>query len=68
MAQAAETGPAPNVFSDEYISIRYVEQFPVRVTGLATGRGYEFSSTQPVQSVDAGDAASLLNTGHFTRD
>jgi hypothetical protein len=32
-----------------------------------TGRSYEFSAAQPVQSVDASDAASLLNTRYFRR-
>jgi hypothetical protein len=44
-----------------------VEASPLRVRGLVTGRSYEFTSSQPVQSVDARDAASLLNTRYFRR-
>src|SRR5580765_2854278 len=49
------------------IKIRSVEASPLRVRGLFTGRSYEFTSSQPVQSVDARDAASLLNTRYFRR-
>ena len=49
------------------LPIRYVDTLPIRVRGLMTGRSYEFSAAQPVQSVDASDAASLLNTRYFRR-
>ena len=49
------------------IKIRSVEASPLRVRGLFTGRSYAFTSSQPVQSVDARDAASLLNTRYFRR-
>jgi hypothetical protein len=39
----------------------------IRVQGLRTGRSYEFSTLQPVQSVDVRDASSLLNTRVFQR-
>ena len=47
------------------VKIRSVEASPIRVRGLFTGRSYEFTSSQPVQTVDARDAASLLNTRYF---
>jgi hypothetical protein len=49
------------------IKIRSVEASPLRVRGLVTGHSYEFTSSQPVQTVDARDAASLLNTRYFRR-
>ena len=49
------------------ILLSYLETAPVRVRGLATGRTYEFSGSQPVQSVDFRDASSLLNTRFFKR-
>lgn len=48
-------------------AIRYLEASPVRVQGLISGRAYEFSALQPVQTVDARDATSLLNTRFFRR-
>jgi hypothetical protein len=59
--------PPPASTSQTPISICYLETAPVRVQGLATGRSYEFSGSQPVQSVDARDASSLLNTRYFRR-
>lgn len=49
------------------VQIYYLETSPVRVQGLSTGRSYEFSGSVPVQSVDARDASSLLNTRFFRR-
>jgi hypothetical protein len=37
----------------------------VRVRGSATGRYYEFSGSNPVQSVDARDAPAMLATRFF---
>jgi hypothetical protein len=45
--------------------IRYTERSRVRVRGNATGRHYEFSGADPVQSVDARDAPALLSTRFF---
>ena len=50
------------------LAIRYLDSTPVRVRGLVTGVAYEFSPAQPVQPVDARDAAALLNTRLFRRD
>ncbi len=62
--------PAPTTTTStphSSIAIRYLETSPVRVQGLVTGRRYEFSPSQSVQSVDARDASSLLNTRFFSR-
>lgn len=55
----------PQTTTGSSIRIRSVEASPVRVRGLVTGFSYEFTASQPVQSVDARDAASLLNTRYF---
>jgi len=47
--------------------VRYVEQSPIRVQGLQSGRSYEFSGQKSIQPVDARDAAALLNTRFFRR-
>jgi len=49
------------------LAIRYLETTPIRVQGLGTGRRYEFSPSQSVQSVDVRDASPLLNTRFFRR-
>ncbi|SRR5258708_1365345 len=49
------------------VVIRYLATSPIRVKGLITGRVYEFSGAQAVQSIDARDASSLLNTRFFRR-
>jgi hypothetical protein len=47
------------------ITLQYVGIPPVLVRGQATGRQYSFSAAQPVQRVDAGDAAGMLRTRYF---
>ena len=49
------------------ISVRYLENSPIRVRGAVTSMHYEFSGSRPVQQVDARDASSLLNTRFFRR-
>jgi hypothetical protein len=49
------------------VTLKYLENSPIRVRGAATGREYEFSGVQPVQSVDAWDAEALLQTRFFQR-
>ena len=49
------------------VAMHYTERSPIRVRGNVTGRQYEFSSTQPVQTVDARDASSLLQSRFFRR-
>jgi hypothetical protein len=59
--------PPPTSAPHSSVAIRYLETSPVRVQGLVTGRRYEFSPSQSVQSVDARDALPLLNTRFFSR-
>jgi len=49
------------------MSLRYLENSPIRVHGLVSGGWYEFSGARAIQQVDARDAASLLNTRFFRR-
>jgi hypothetical protein len=49
------------------VMLEYVEVAPIRVWGPATGRPYDFSGDQPVQAMDARDAASLARSGLFRR-
>ena len=59
--------PTPAPLAQSSISIRYLENSPIRARGLVSGRYYEFSGSHPVQPVDARDASSLLNTRFFRR-
>jgi hypothetical protein len=47
------------------ISVRYLENSPIRVRGLVSGMFYEFSGPRAIQQVDARDASSLLSTRFF---
>ena len=47
------------------VALRYTETSPILVKGPASGRQYQFSALNPVQSVDARDVAALLRTGFF---
>jgi hypothetical protein len=47
------------------VDLLYLDTPPVRVLGLVTGRRYDFSPPQCVQSVDDRDAVSLLSTRLF---
>lgn len=49
------------------VTLEYVEVAPIRVWGPATGRPYDFSEDQPVQAMDARDAASLTRSNLFRR-
>lgn len=49
------------------VIVRYLDTAPVQVRGPVTGRSYEFSGSRAVQSVDARDASSLLQTSSFRR-
>ena len=63
----APASSAPKSTPETSVALSYLESSPVRVQGLVTGRCYEFSGSQPVQSVDARDAPPLLNTRFFRR-
>ena len=54
--------PAPQAS----IAIRYLANETIRVQGLRTGRSYEFSTSQPVPSVDVRDASSLAKHTIFS--
>ena len=49
------------------VMVRYLESSPIRVHGPVTGRLYEFSGQQPVQSVERRDADALTRTRVFRR-
>ncbi len=59
--------PSPIATPYPPVSVRYLESSPIRVRGPVTGQQYEFSGSGPVQSVDARDAASLLQSRFFRR-
>ena len=68
-AAAPSAAPVPASASAAPVSVRlrFLERARVRVRGPATGVDYEFSSSEPVRAVHAGDAEALLRTGHFSR-
>jgi hypothetical protein len=47
------------------VRLRYLESSPILVRGPETGRQYQFSATEPLQTVDPRDAPALLRTGFF---
>jgi hypothetical protein len=49
------------------LTIRYLETSPIRVWGPVTRRAYDFSGTQPTQSIDLRDAAVLVRSALFLR-
>jgi hypothetical protein len=59
--------PAPVASPQALVRVRYLESSPIRVRGPATGQQYEFSGSRPVQSIDARDAAPLLQSRFFRR-
>lgn len=59
--------PTPAVAPNAAVAIRYLDRKPIRVQGGVSGRFYQFSASEPVQSVDVRDAASLLNSRLFRR-
>lgn len=62
--QAAPAGPwAAGGFPT--VDVRYGESGEVELRGPVTGRAYRFSGVEPLQSVDARDAAILLRGAAF---
>lgn len=57
------TSPIPR----HAISVRYLENAPIRVRGPVSGVYYEFSRAHPVQQVDPRDSSGLLSTRFFRR-
>ena len=57
--------PARRSFRE--VMLRYMQAAPIRVWGPVTGHPYDFSAAQPVQAVEARDAAALTRTHAFRR-
>lgn len=49
------------------VTVRYLENSPILVRGVASGRQYAFSGAEPVRAVDVQDAEALLRTRFFRR-
>jgi hypothetical protein len=49
------------------VPVRYTETQSIVVRGPITGRRYAFSGANPVQSIDARDAAAILQARFFRR-
>jgi hypothetical protein len=49
------------------VRVQYSERSRILVRGPVTGREYEFSASQSVQTVDGRDAPALLRTRYFQR-
>ena len=64
---SASIGPRAAAPTSHFLGLRYVDNSPIRVRGLVTGKCYEFSGARAVQEVDLRDASSLLNTRFFRR-
>jgi len=47
------------------VDLLYLLRSPIQLRGMATGRLYQFSSSQPVQAVDPRDATVILRTHLF---
>jgi hypothetical protein len=50
-----------------YVTLEYLEDAPIRMTGPATGHEYHFSSIQRDHDVDARDATAFTRSGLFRR-
>ena len=66
-APTAQVSRMPGVFPvpAAAVEIRYLQSAPIQVRGSATGAHYEFSASNPIQSVDRRDAVTLLQTRFF---
>jgi hypothetical protein len=49
------------------IDLLYLQQEPIQLRGMVTGRIYQFSRSQPVQPVDQRDATGFLRTPRLFR-
>jgi hypothetical protein len=49
------------------VALRYTETSPILVKAPASGRQYQFSGSDPIQTVDARDVAALLRTRFFVQ-
>jgi hypothetical protein len=66
-APVAAAAPAMNLPGSYTIALQYTENSAIVVEGAVSHRRYEFSAQQPLQMVDARDAATLLQTRFFVR-
>ena len=66
-AVATAPGPVSGRSAFPAVSLQYAETPEIRVRGAVTGRAYRFSGAEPVQAVDARDAAVLLRNSAFRR-
>jgi len=65
---SAQPAVAPIQRPGSTVALRYLQRSPIRVQGPVTGRHYDFSGSQPVQSVDSRDATALVRTRFFQQD
>jgi hypothetical protein len=64
---SADQTAEPRGISASDIDLLYLRQAPIHLRGMATGRLYQFSSSQRVQPVDRRDATLFLRTSSFFR-
>lgn len=66
--RTAPVNAAPVMIPGSYaVALQYTENSAIVVEGPVSRRRYEFSAQQPLQMVDARDAATLLQTRFFVR-
>lgn len=53
--------------SSAQVSLRYIRNAPMSVTGEVSGRRYEFSGARPIKAIDGRDLFQLLNMGYFNK-
>jgi hypothetical protein len=66
-ARAEQEIVAASGLPSAQVSLRYVRNAPLRVTGEVSGRQYEFSATRPIQAMDPQDLFQLLSMGYFNK-
>jgi hypothetical protein len=70
--QTVASSPAPprvtpSAVPSHEVMLHYTQAAPIRVWGPVTGRPYDFSAAQPVQAIEARDAAVFTRTSAFRR-
>jgi hypothetical protein len=61
----AASARAAAVRRTDPVRLRYMMTLPISIRGSASGREYQFSSSQSIQLVDPRDAAQLLQSRMF---
>ena len=64
-SKAGQSQPADATSAAQAVRLLYLRQSPIQIRGMATGRLYHFSTSQPMQSVDSRDATVILRTNLF---